>query len=59
MAVSASLGLAGLGLFAVGAAITRFTGRSLWFSGLRQLAFGVIAALVIYGVGRLFGHLVT
>ena len=59
VAVSASLGLAGLGLFAVGAAITRFTGRSLWFSGFRQLAFGVSAALVIYGVGRLFGHLVT
>jgi len=59
VAVSASLGLAGLGLFAVGAAITRFTRRSLWFSGFRQLAFGVIAALVIYGVGRLFGHLVT
>lgn len=57
-AVSASLGLAGLGLFAVGAAITRFTGRSLWFSGFRQLAFGGIAALIIYGIGRLFGHLV-
>jgi VIT1/CCC1 family predicted Fe2+/Mn2+ transporter len=59
VAVGASLGLAGLGLFAVGAAITRFTRRSPWFSGVRQLAFGVTAALVIYGVGRLFGYLVT
>jgi VIT1/CCC1 family predicted Fe2+/Mn2+ transporter len=59
VAVGVSLGLAGLGLFAVGAAITRFTRRSPWFSGVRQLAFGVTAALVIYGVGRLFGQLVT
>jgi VIT1/CCC1 family predicted Fe2+/Mn2+ transporter len=59
MAVSASLGLAGLGLFGVGAAITRFTQRSALLSGLRQLAFGGLAALVIYGIGRLFGGLVT
>jgi VIT1/CCC1 family predicted Fe2+/Mn2+ transporter len=57
--VSASLGLAGLGLFGVGAAITRFTRRSALLSGLRQLAFGGLAALVIYGIGRLFGGLVT
>jgi vacuolar iron transporter family protein len=59
LAVCASLGLAGLGLFAVGAAITRFTGRSALSSGGRQLAFGGIAALVIYGIGRLFGGVVT
>jgi vacuolar iron transporter family protein len=59
LAVSSALGLAGLGLLAVGAAITRFTGRSALFSGLRQLAFGGTAALVIYGIGRLFGGLVT
>jgi vacuolar iron transporter family protein len=59
LAVGTSLGLAGLGLFAVGAAITRFTGRSALFSGFRQLAFGGVAALAIYGIGRLFGGLVT
>src|SRR5918995_2683050 len=55
VAVGGSLGLAGLGLFAVGAAITGFTGRSALFSGCRQLAFGGVAALAIYGIGRLFG----
>jgi VIT1/CCC1 family predicted Fe2+/Mn2+ transporter len=59
LAVGASLGLAGLGLFAVGAAITRFTGRSALFSGGRQLAFGGLAAVLIYGIGRLFGAVVT
>lgn len=59
LAVGGSLGLAGLGLFGVGAAITRFTGRSPIFSGCRQLAFGGLAALAIYGIGRLFGGLVT
>jgi vacuolar iron transporter family protein len=59
LAVAASLGLAGLGLFAVGTAITRFTGRSALYSGCRQLAFGGIAALVIYGIGRLFGGELT
>jgi len=59
LAVGGSLGLAGLGLFAVGAAITRFTGRSALFSGCRQLAFGGVAALAIYGIGRLFGGVLT
>jgi VIT1/CCC1 family predicted Fe2+/Mn2+ transporter len=59
IAVSSSLGLAGLGLFGVGAAITRFTRRSALYSGFRQLAFGGIAALFIYACGRLFGGLVT
>jgi VIT1/CCC1 family predicted Fe2+/Mn2+ transporter len=58
-AVVASLGLAGLGLFAVGAAITRFTGRSALYSGSRQLAFGLVAATVIYGIGRLFGGAIS
>jgi VIT1/CCC1 family predicted Fe2+/Mn2+ transporter len=44
-----------LGLFAIGAAITLMTGRSVWYSGTRQLAFGLAAAAVTYGVGRAFG----
>ncbi|MGH6945380.1 MAG: VIT1/CCC1 transporter family protein, partial [Geminicoccaceae bacterium] len=54
VAVIGSLCLAGVGLFAVGAAITRFTRRSALYSGFRQLAFGLAAALAIFGIGRLF-----
>jgi len=31
------------------------TGRSPVFSAVRQLAIGVLAALVTYGIGRLVG----
>ena len=47
--------LAGLALFGVGAGITYVTGRSVWSSGLRQLAFGLAAAAITYGIGRLVG----
>jgi VIT1/CCC1 family predicted Fe2+/Mn2+ transporter len=43
------------GLFAIGAAITLLTGRSALFSGLRQVAFGLAAAAVTFGVGHLIG----
>jgi len=43
------------GLFGIGAAITLVTGRSAVSSGLRQLAFGMAAALVTYGIGHLIG----
>lgn len=42
-------------LFTVGAAITLFTGRPVWLSGLRQVAFGLIAAALTYGIGRAVG----
>lgn len=42
-------------LFVVGAAITLFTGRSVWFSGSRQVAFGLAAAALTFGIGRLVG----
>jgi VIT1/CCC1 family predicted Fe2+/Mn2+ transporter len=54
-AVIISAGLSGLGLFAIGAAITLFTGRPVWSSGLRQVIFGLAAALVTYLVGKLIG----
>jgi VIT1/CCC1 family predicted Fe2+/Mn2+ transporter len=54
-AVVASLAVSALGLFAIGAAITLLTGRGVWFSGLRQMGFGLIAAAVTYGIGRLMG----
>lgn len=54
-AVAGSVGLSGLALFGIGAAITLLTGRGVWFSGLRQLSFGVAAAAVTYAVGHLLG----
>ena len=54
-AVAAALAASTVALFAIGAAITLLTGRSVWSSGLRQLAFGLGAAAVTYGVGSLFG----
>jgi vacuolar iron transporter family protein len=49
----------GLGLFAIGAAITLMTGRNPILSGLRQVGFGLAAAAVTFGVGRLIGVNVT
>ncbi|SHG64095.1 Predicted Fe2+/Mn2+ transporter, VIT1/CCC1 family [Jatrophihabitans endophyticus] len=47
--------LAVVALFAAGAVTSRFTSRSWWFAGARQLAFGLAAAAVTYGVGAAFG----
>jgi VIT1/CCC1 family predicted Fe2+/Mn2+ transporter len=44
-----------LGLFGIGAAITLFTNRSVWKSGMRQVIFGLLAAGITYGVGSLIG----
>jgi vacuolar iron transporter family protein len=46
-------------LFLIGAGTTLFTGREVWFSGLRQLVVGFAAAGVTYGVGKLIGVAVT
>ena len=54
-AVVASVALSVTGLFAIGAAITVITGRNALVSGLRQVLFGVTAAAITFGVGRLFG----
>lgn len=50
-----SLSLSAVGLFLIGSAITLFTGRSIWFSGFRQVLFGLAAAAVTFGVGKLIG----
>lgn len=42
-----------VGLFAVGAATTKFSHRSWWKAGLEMLLLAGIAALVGYGVGQL------
>ena len=47
--------LSAIGLFLIGAAITLFTGRNVWFSGFRQVIFGLAAAAVTFGIGKLIG----
>ena len=51
----AGLLVGGLGLFIAGALVARFTTRSWWWNGLRQLAFGAAAAGATYLVGSLIG----
>ncbi len=43
------------GLFLIGSAITLFTGKSIWFSGFRQVVFGLMAAAVTFGIGKIIG----
>jgi VIT1/CCC1 family predicted Fe2+/Mn2+ transporter len=57
--LAAALAVAGVSLFVAGGVTARFTNRSIWFSGLRQLALGALAAAVTYLVGRLIGAQVS
>lgn len=54
-AVLASVGLSAIGLFLIGAAITLLTGRSVLYSGMRQVIIGLAVAALTYLVGRLIG----
>ena len=54
-AVGLSVALSTLGLFGIGAAITLLTGRSIWYSGMRQVLVGLAAAAITFGIGRLIG----
>jgi VIT1/CCC1 family predicted Fe2+/Mn2+ transporter len=54
-AVVVSAVLSALALFGIGAAITLMTGRSVLFSGLRQVGIGIAAAALTYGLGTLLG----
>jgi VIT1/CCC1 family predicted Fe2+/Mn2+ transporter len=54
-AVWTSIGVSAAAMFAMGAGITFLTGRRPLISGLRQLAIGVAAAGVTFGLGRLIG----
>lgn len=58
-AVGLSIGASALALFLVGAGISLVTGRGIARSGLRQLAVGLAAAGVTFGIGRLIGVAVT
>jgi VIT1/CCC1 family predicted Fe2+/Mn2+ transporter len=44
-----------IGLFLIGASITLFTGKSVWYSGFRQVIFGLAAASITFGIGKLIG----
>ena len=50
-----SLALGALALFLTGAAITLLTGKSVLASGLRQVLIGLVAAGLVFGVGKLIG----
>jgi len=54
-AVIGSLLISAVGLFIIGAGITLFTGRNLLVSGSRQVIFGLAAAVITFGIGRLIG----
>lgn len=44
-----------IGLFVIGAAITLFTGKNVWYSGFRQVFFGLAAAAITFGIGHFVG----
>lgn len=54
-ALVAAAVLSATALFALGAGITRLTGTDPIRSGLRQLAFGAVAATITYGIGVVVG----
>ncbi|HEX9985686.1 MAG TPA: VIT1/CCC1 transporter family protein [Thermoanaerobaculia bacterium] len=58
-AVWLSVSCSALALFTVGGAITLFTGRPVLLSGSRQVLFGLVAAALTFGVGRLLGVSLT
>ncbi|MGL2967145.1 VIT1/CCC1 transporter family protein [Flavobacterium sp. XGLA_31] len=54
-AVVISTVMSGFGLFLIGSSITLFTGKSVWYSGFRQVLFGLMAAGITFGIGKLIG----
>lgn len=58
-AITISVLLSSIGLFLIGAAITLFTGKNVWYSGFRQVLFGIAAAAITFGIGKLIGVSVT
>jgi VIT1/CCC1 family predicted Fe2+/Mn2+ transporter len=54
-ALPIAIGLAGVTLFAVGATLSLFSGRSALYGGARMLLIGALAGAATYGIGRLLG----
>jgi len=53
--VMVSAAFAALALFGIGAGISLLTGRGVLYSGVRQVLFGVLAAGITFGLGRVIG----
>ncbi|MEU8383290.1 VIT1/CCC1 transporter family protein [Streptosporangium sp. NPDC048865] len=53
--LTASAVISCLALFGAGALVSRVTARSWWYSGLRQLVVGVVAAGLTFALGTLLG----
>jgi VIT1/CCC1 family predicted Fe2+/Mn2+ transporter len=54
-AIILSAASSAFGLFIIGASITLFTGKSVLYSGMRQVVFGLIAAAITFGIGHFIG----
>jgi VIT1/CCC1 family predicted Fe2+/Mn2+ transporter len=54
-ALTTSVVLTALALFAVGATLSLFTGRPAWRGGLRMLAIGAAAGAATFAIGRALG----
>jgi VIT1/CCC1 family predicted Fe2+/Mn2+ transporter len=52
--VAVAAALSGAALFAVGAVLSLFSGKSAWLGGLRMLLIGSAAAAATYFIGSLF-----
>jgi vacuolar iron transporter family protein len=55
LALSISVSLTGAALFAVGAALSLFSGRNALFGGARMLVIGGLAGAATFGIGQLLG----
>ena len=55
LALPLTMGLSALTLFAVGATLSLFSGRSAWMGGLRMLLIGAAAGGMTYLIGGLVG----
>jgi len=53
--IAVSAAASGVGLFLVGSIITLYTGKGVLFSGMRMLGFGLAAAAITFGIGKLIG----
>lgn len=58
-AVVWSAAVSAVGLFFIGATITLFTGKPVWYAGFRQVLFGLAAAALTYAIGLWVGYSVA
>lgn len=58
LAIVLSVCFTSLGALIVGGYVARSSGRSLPYGAIRQLLIALVAAVITYGIGRLFGAVV-